>query len=909
MDHLVNNNKSMKKTPKLKILLTTAAVLLGAALSSQAQQLYFEDFEVDHSLDNSWATNSAGDSPADLYFDYSTIGILSAPHSSGGSTRGVKLNCNLGLLSPGVFPGGVSVSPMNYGLSPDTNFVIHCDVWLNFNGPAPGGGAGSTQLSGVGYGTAGATPQIIGSADSYYAIASAEGGSGSDYRVYTAAFPGSVGDLTGYLAGSRNNTAALYSTNFPSQTAPAAQLALYSQQSGATAAGCQGWAWHDVAIEKLGPFVTWSIDGVELVKLDMSTNGIGGGSSLGGDKLVLTIGDINATTSAADPNAAALAFALFDNLRVSNIVANVVTVTSPSPGAAEAGPVPAIFTFTRGITGTPLTVNYSISGLATNGVDYTNALGGTLSGKITFAASDSTTNLTIIPIDDTISEPLETIVITMANGPGYVAAGSGTATITDNDTPLLIASVGAGSMFERHTNDYASVKITRWGDTAVPLQLEAANFTYSGGTVLNTDYYVNSNLFPFTLDAGVATTNINLVSPLNDGIYTGNRTIVVGLTAGAGFSVATSNALLTIIDDENPTATVLYTNALTSAADASNWNLTYANGDMATYGGSDYEASFGYDLTTDLSFGGVIAPPPGGANNALRTTVNKLFASNAGINLYPTNVSFSGDFAVRFNMNIIVDTAGGTTQGPLFGINHNGQQTNWWAGSGVVSGGPWAADGVWYWISADAGAGAGDYILHTGNGGALPNTGWTRPLSLTYAGFVDYFKGPPAPYSGYAGPGLVANDPPAFFADNYNWTDVEIKQIKNVVTLSMNKIKVLQYTNTTTFTNGTVMLGYSDPFNSVGQPAGAVYYANLSVVRLTSPLITNFTRNGDTVTVDFTSTDGSDTASSYALQSAALVTGPYADVAGATLTQLPSTVYQATATSTTGTQFYRIRRR
>ncbi len=891
------------------LLSMLAAALVGAALPGWAQLIYSENFDADVNPSGNWVTNALANSPVDLFFDYSTIGIPSAPNSTGGTTRGVKLNANLGTppgaSGTGVFPGGVSVSPMNFSLPVSGNWVIHCDWWINFNGPAPGGGSGSTQEGGLGFGTVGTSAQVVGQADSLFFVTTGDGGTSSDYRIYSGAFQASLQDGNpAYLAGIRNNTAPLYSTNFPGQSAPAAQLALYPQQTGTAQNGTLSFKWHDFKIEKIGPYVTWSVDNVPLAIVDATTNGIVG------DKLLLTYSDINSGNS-TDPNAGALSFSLYDNLRVSNVVATVVSVTATGPIASETGPSPGIFTFTRTTTGTPLTVNYTVGGTASNGIDYTNALGGPLSGTITFAAGDSSTNLTFVPIDDTLSEPVETVIVTVANGVGYVAAGSATATILDNnDPPLLIASAGAPSMYERHTNDYASVKITRWGDTTVPLVLDASNFTYAGSAVLNTDYIINSNVFPFNIDANTVETLINLVSPLDNAVYTGNKTIVIGLAAGTGFSVASSNATLTIIDDENPPAPVLYTNPLTSAADAVNWNRTFANGDLATLG-PDFETSFGYDLTANASGGGIIAPPPGGANNALRVTVNKTVGSNAGVDLYPTNFSFSGDYAVRFNMNVIIDSGSGTTQGPIFGINHDGKETNWWAGSGVASGGPWASDGVWYWISADAGAAAGDYLLFTGLNGALPNTGWTHPIPAGLAvNFTNAFKGPPAPYTGYAGPGLVANDPPppVGTADTSTWTDVQIKQIGRIVTLYLNKIQVFTYSNTTTFTNGTLMLGYSDPFDSVGAPSGAVYYANLSVVRLGPPQITSINRSGSTVTVKFSSSDGTDTVGSFKLQKSTLVTGTYADDNTATVTQLPDGTYQATTTSTPATQFFRIRK-
>lgn len=49
-----------------------------------------------------------------------------------------------------------------------------------------------------------------------------------------------------------------------------------------------------------------------------------------------------------------------------------VTISATSPNASEAGPTPGQFTVTRtGSTAKPLTVNYTISGTATNGTDYT----------------------------------------------------------------------------------------------------------------------------------------------------------------------------------------------------------------------------------------------------------------------------------------------------------------------------------------------------------------------------------------------------------------------------------------------------------------------------------------------------------------------------------------------------------
>jgi len=142
-----------------------------------------------------------------------------------------------------------------------------------------------------------------------------------------------------------------------------------------------------------------------------------------------------------------------------------------------------------------------------------------------------------------------------------------------------------------------------------------------------------------------------------------------------------------------------------------------------------------------------------------------------------------------------------------------------------------------------------------------------------------------------------------------NWADVEIKQLNNVVTLSIDKTPVFTYNNTNTFQSGKLMLGYNDPFSSVGGPDGSVYYSNLRVVSIGSPVISQIALNNvnGTVVINFTTVDGDAIASSFVLQSAGSVSGPYANASGATITLLSPGAFQAVAPQTGSVQFYRIR--
>src|ERR1039458_7079974 len=296
--------------------------------------VYSENFDTDHSLDNTWVTNSVGGyNPVNLYFDYSTVGIPSAPNSVGGTTRGLKLQAN---LNPAVqvFPSGSSASPN--GLSIAQDFEMRWDWWPNFNGPLNAGGAGSTQIGGAGFGTAATTANVPTIIDAIFIGASGDGGSTADYRAYTPAFSGSLQDASGVYAagtvGSRDNTNAYYQSTFPPQSATnncPAQLALYPQQTGLTQGGSPGIKWHDVSLKKVANILTYSIDGLLIATIDASTNG-----TLGGSNIVFGQFDINAAAS-PDTNAANLAFSLVDNVRIT-VFTYVVTVPTVTTQPASA---------------------------------------------------------------------------------------------------------------------------------------------------------------------------------------------------------------------------------------------------------------------------------------------------------------------------------------------------------------------------------------------------------------------------------------------------------------------------------------------------------------------------------------------------------------------------------------------
>jgi hypothetical protein len=289
--------------------------------------LYTQDFEVDSTP--SWTVNNGpSDAATNFFFDYSTVGIPAAP--SGAGTRGMKLQAN---QANGIF-SGVSVSPTGQSFS--GNYTVSFDWWGNFNGPFPAGGSGSTQLSTYGVGTSGSVVQWPGGTqDSVWFAATVDGNSASDWRAYSTAAPTSYADAsTVYAAvgaGNRNSSHAYYAS-LGANTAPAAQVVLFPQQTGATLVGSAGMEWHQVLLDVVDGLASWKVDGLPIATVDLSTVVLGGGNIFFGHS------DSNATSS-TDPNDGALLFTLIDNVAVNAAV--------PEPGAIGVLVLGALITLRR----------------------------------------------------------------------------------------------------------------------------------------------------------------------------------------------------------------------------------------------------------------------------------------------------------------------------------------------------------------------------------------------------------------------------------------------------------------------------------------------------------------------------------------------------------------------------------
>jgi hypothetical protein len=288
-------------------------------------------------------------------------------------------------------------------------------------------------------------------------------------------------------------------------------------------------------------------------------------------------------------------------------------------------------------------------------------------------------------------------------------------------------------------------------------------------------------------------------------------------------------------------------------------------------------------------------------------TVNKLdaIAAAAALNFYPNGQSFSGNYALRFDMFLIENDTTGTTEYNLFGINHSGTMTNWYRNSTTTFVGVdpvgWNFDGVFYSVESD-GAGLGDYVGYsaptTVGHNPTPINGGVNASTLTHI-----FKDPPWTI-GASGGGAAAN---TYGSATPIWADVELKQVNGVIYWSINHTLIFAYTNTTAYKSGNIMLGYEDGYDSVGSSGGAVIYANVRVITLQGPVITNIVVNGGNIEITFVANAGDVVGQFVLQQSAPQVSGAYADTSS-TITSLGGGYFKAVKAVGASPTFYRIRR-
>jgi ribosomal protein S8E len=240
------------------------------------------------------------------------------------------------------------------------------------------------------------------------------------------------------------------------------------------------------------------------------------------------------------------------NLRASVTIAETafVTIAATDASAAETttGVIanPGTFTLTRtGNLAKALTVNYTLAGTASKGIDYSN-----LTGTVGFAAGASTATVKVTPTDDTLAEKSETAILTLGTGTGYTLGSTTTATITiaDNETAFVTIAATDASAAETTTGVIANpgtFTLTRTGNLAKALTV---NYTLAGTASKGIDYSNLTGTVGFAAGASTATVK---VTPTDDTLAEKSETAVLTLGTGTGYTLgSTTTATITIADND-----------------------------------------------------------------------------------------------------------------------------------------------------------------------------------------------------------------------------------------------------------------------------------------------------------------------------------------------------------------------
>ncbi len=112
----------------------------------------------------------------------------------------------------------------------------------------------------------------------------------------------------------------------------------------------------------------------------------------------------------------------------------IVSIAATDSSASESGPDPGTFTVTRtGGTTTHLTVYYTVGGTASAGADYVS-----LPGSVIIPAGSATATITVTPLQDTLVEGSENVIVTITSGSGYlIGSPAGAAVNTADDDSAL----------------------------------------------------------------------------------------------------------------------------------------------------------------------------------------------------------------------------------------------------------------------------------------------------------------------------------------------------------------------------------------------------------------------------------------------------------------------------------------
>ncbi|MGF6849823.1 gliding motility-associated-like protein [Chitinophaga sp. W3I9] len=297
-----------------------------------------------------------------------------------------------------------------------------------------------------------------------------------------------------------------------------------------------------------------------------------------------------------------------------------------------------------------ITVNYTVTGTATAGSDYT-----TLTGTVIIPAGENSVAVPVVVKEDQVIEVTETVIATLNGGSSanftFTGNGNATVNITDDEssTPAELAltvTKGADGA-EPSTNGHFTIGLPTGITSSEDITV---NYTIAGTATPNGDYTA------LTGTAVIPAGQIGVTIPVtvsDDQIIEGTETVILTLNGGTSTNftlTGTGSATVNITDDENN----LVLNVTKNADGA----------EPTTNGGFTIGLPTGVTAAVDITASYTIAgTAKGGADYTTLTGTAVILAGQSSVTI---PVTVTDDQLIEGNETVIITATGGTANGLVF---------------------------------------------------------------------------------------------------------------------------------------------------------------------------------------------------------------------------------------------------
>ncbi|MXV53366.1 hypothetical protein GS399_20605, partial [Pedobacter sp. HMF7647] len=211
-------------------------------------------------------------------------------------------------------------------------------------------------------------------------------------------------------------------------------------------------------------------------------------------------------------------------------------------GAEGATPVKGEFTFTlSNASSTATTVNFTVTGTATSGTDYTS-----LGTSVVIPAGTKVFTVPVDVQDDLIAEGTETVTLTLGSTSNTAITVSGpaaTVNITDNDAVTVVLS-GAATVNENAGTVTYTATLTGATGSSIQNAVSVISAVTAGSAVSPADYTTaGTGTLTFAAGSSVGSTKTFTVTVIDDNLVEGDETYTASIGSITGVATLGTSSI------------------------------------------------------------------------------------------------------------------------------------------------------------------------------------------------------------------------------------------------------------------------------------------------------------------------------------------------------------------------------